>query len=160
MAKTSQEICDALKNSFGDKVIDLTEATGVDPFIRIEADAVADVCTFLRDDEDLAFESLSCLSGVDYPEHLTVVYHLFSTAHRHSIVIKTEMGREDPHVPTVEGVWKVANWHERETYDMYGIIFDGHSDLVRILCPDDWEGWPLRKDYKVQEYYRGVRVEV
>ena len=160
MAKTPQEIHDSLKAKFGDKVIDLTETSGVDPYIRVHADVVGDLCAFLSDDEEMAFESLACLSGVDYPEHLTVVYHLFSTPHLHSIVIKTEVGRDDPHVPTVEGVWKVANWHERETYDMFGIVFDGHSDLVRILCPDDWEGWPLRKDYKVQEYYRGIRVEV
>ena len=83
-----------------------------------------------------------------------------SCGHRHKVVVKAEMGREDPHVPTVEHVWRVANWHERETYDMFGIVFDGHSDFCRILCPDDWEGFPLRKDYKVQEYYRGIKVEV
>lgn len=160
MARTPQEILDALKERFGEKVLDLTEEPTVDAYIRVEADVVGDLCLFLRDDEAMAFESLACLSGVDYDDHLTVVYHLFSTSHKHSIVIKTEVGREDPHVPTVEHVWKVANWHERETYDMFGIVFDGHSDLVRILCPEDWEGWPLRKDYKVQEYYRGIRVEV
>ena len=155
---TIQEIFDKLKEKFGDQVIDLTE--NVDPFIRVKAEAIAEIGTFLRDDEEMRFESVMCLSGVDYPEHLTVVYHLFSTPHRHRVVLKVEVEREDPHVPTVENVWHVANWHERETYDMYGIVFDGHSDLRRILCPDDWEGFPLRKDYQVQEYYRGIRVEV
>lgn len=155
---TIQEIFDKLKENFGDQVIDLTE--NVDPFIRVKAEAIFDIGTFLRDDEEMRFESVMCLSGVDYPEHLTVVYHLFSTSHRHRVVLKVEVEREDPHVPTVENVWHVANWHERETYDMYGIVFDGHSDLRRILCPDDWEGFPLRKDYQVQEYYRGIRVEV
>lgn len=155
---TPQEIFDRLKATFGDRVLDLTE--NVDPFIRVNAGAIADIGLYLRDDETMRFESLMCLSGVDYPEHLTVVYHLFSTTLGHKITLKTEVGRDDPHVPTVEGVWRVANWHERETFDMFGIIFDGHSDLRRILCPDDWEGWPLRKDYEVQEYYRGIKVEV
>lgn len=155
---TPQEIFDRLKEKFGNRVLDLTE--NVDPFIRVSADAIAEIGLFLRDDEAMGFESLMCLSGVDYPEHLSLVYHLFSSAHRHKITLKTDLGREDPGLPTVEGVWRVANWHERETYDMFGIVFEGHSDLRRILCPDDWEGWPLRKDYEVQEYYRGIRVEV
>lgn len=155
---TPQEIFDRLKEKFGNRVLDLTE--NVDPFIRVSADAIADIGLYLRDDEAMGFESLMCLSGVDYPEHLSLVYHLFSSAHRHKITLKTDLGREDPSLPTVEGVWRVANWHERETYDMFGIVFEGHSDLRRILCPDDWEGWPLRKDYEVQEYYRGIRVEV
>mgnify|MGYP002725776908 CR=1 FL=1 len=155
---TTQEIYDRLQATFGDRVIDLTE--NVDPFIRVKPEAVAEIAAHLAADEAMAFESLMCLSGVDYEDHFTVVYHLFSTRHKHTVVLKTEVGREDPHVPTVEGVWRVANWHEREAYDMFGIVFDGHSDLRRILCPDDWEGYPLRKDYKVQEYYRGIKVEV
>jgi NADH-quinone oxidoreductase subunit C len=155
---TPQEIFDRLKATFGDRVLDLTE--NVDPFIRVNAGAIAEIGLYLRDDEAMRFESLMCLSGVDYPQHLTVVYHLFSTPLGHKITLKTAVGRDDPRLPSVEGVWRVANWHERETYDMFGIVFDGHSDLRRILCPDDWEGWPLRKDYEVQEYYRGIRVEV
>jgi NADH-quinone oxidoreductase subunit C len=155
---TPQEIYDRLKAKFADRVLDLTQ--NVDPFIRVRADAIAEIGLYLRDDEAMGFESLMCLSGVDYPEHLTLVYHLFSTSCRHKITLKADVGRDGPRVPTVEGIWRVANWHERETYDMFGIVFDGHSDLRRILCPDDWEGWPLRKDYQVQEYYRGIRVEV
>ena len=155
-----QEIFDKLREKFGDRAIDLIETENVDPSIRVKAKAIAEIGAFLHDDGEMKFESLMCLSGVDYPEHLTVVYHLFSTPHRHRIVLKVEVEREDPHVPTVETIWRVANWHERETYDMYGVVFDGHSDLRRILCPDDWEGFPLRKDYQVQEYYRGIKVEV
>lgn len=155
---TPQEIFDALQAKFGDAILDLTE--NIDPWIRVKPESIAEVCQFLHDDPSTEFESLMCLSGVDYDDHLSVVYHLGSSSHKHKIAIKVEMGREDPHVPTVESVWRVANWHEREAYDMFGIVFDGHSDLRRILCPDDWEGWPLRKDYQVQEYYRGIRVEV
>ena len=155
---TAQEVFDCLKGRFGDQVLDLTDA--IDPFIRVEAGAIAGVAAYLRGDVAMRFESLMCQSGVDYEDHLSVVYHLFSTPHRHRIVLKVEVGREDPHVPTVEHVWRVANWHEREIYDMFGIAFDGHSDPRRILCPDDWEGFPLRRDYKVPAYYRGIKVEV
>tara|TARA_Y100000588_G_scaffold127149_2_gene139373 strand:+ start:7558 stop:8034 length:477 start_codon:yes stop_codon:yes gene_type:complete len=158
MSMTPQEIFDALKSQFGDVIIDLTE--NVDTWIRVKPGSIADVCVFLHDDEAMKFESLMCLSGVDYEEHLSVVYHLSSSSHRHRITLKVEVPRDDPHVPTVEHLWLVANWHEREAYDMFGIVFDGHSDLRRILCPDDWEGHPLRKDYQVQEFYRGIKVEV
>ena len=157
---TTEEIFGKLQEKFGDRVIDLTDGENLEPFIRIAAEAIGEVALYLRDDEAMGFESLMCLSGVDYPDHLSVVYHLFSTTKRHKVVLKVEVGREDPHVPTVEHVWKVANWHEREAYDMFGIVFDGHSDLTRILCPDDWEGFPLRKDYQVQETYRDMKVEV
>ena len=155
---TPQEIFENLETKFGDQIIDLTE--NVDPWIRVKPEAIADVCQYMLTDSDLDFESLMCLSGVDYEDHMTVVYNLGSYAKKHKITLKVEVGREEPKVPTVEAVWRVANWHEREAYDMYGIVFEGHSDLRRILCPDDWEGWPLRKDYKVQEYYRGMKVEV
>ena len=155
---TPQEIFDNLQVKFGDRIIDFTE--NLDPWLRLKPEAIAGVCQYLRNDPELDFESLMCLSGVDYEDRLTVVYHLGSSEKKHKIVLKVEVGRDDPEVPTVEGVWRVANWHEREAYDMFGIVFKGHSDLRRILCPDDWEGWPLRKDYKVQEYYRGIKVEV
>ncbi len=157
---TTEEIFAELQEQFAGKAIDLTDEENVEPFIRVAGEAIGEVAVYLRDDEAMGFESLMCLSGVDYPDHLTVVYHLFSTAQRHRVVLKVEVGRDDPHVPTVEHVWKVANWHEREAYDMFGIAFDGHSDLTRILCPDDWEGFPLRKDYEVQETYRDMKVEV
>ena len=155
---TAQEIFGKLQEEFGSRVIDLTEAENVQPFIRVAPEAIGEVALWLRDDEAMGFESLMCLSGVDYPDNLTVVYHLFSTPQRHRVVMKVEVDREDPHVPTVEHVWKVANWHEREAYDMFGIVFDGHSDLTRILCPEDWEGFPLRKDYEFPLEYHGIRV--
>ena len=103
-----------------------------------------------------------CLSGVDYKDpkneddRLEVVYHLYSMLKKHKLILKVELSRDDPKVPTVENVWGIANWHEREAYDMYGIQFEGHSDLRRILCPDDWVDYPLRKDYVEPETYRGM----
>lgn len=157
---TPQEIYTNLKNKFGESTLSLEEIVA-DAFIVVAPESIADVAQYLAEDETLAFDSLMCLSGVDLSVKATtfeVVYHLFSMTHRHKIVLKVIVPKENPHVPTVEKVWETANWHERETYDLYGIVFDDHSDLRRILLPDDWEGYPLRKDYKEPEFYRGMRV--
>lgn len=150
----SSAIYEALKARFGDEVLELNGEV-IDPFIKVAPAAIGRVASFLSDDPALAFDSLMCLSSLDYGagQNLGVVYHLHSMTHRHKIVLKVEVPRDAPHVPTVEYVWKTANWHEREAYDMMGILFDGHSDLRRILCVDDWEGYPLRKDYQTQAYY-------
>jgi NADH-quinone oxidoreductase subunit C len=113
------------------------------------------VCRFLRHDPDLAFDFLSDVTGVDrlnLPENsprLEVVYHLYSLRHRRRLRLKVRVD-EGQAVPTVTGVWETANWHEREVHDMFGVPFDGHPDLRRILMPDDWEGHPLLKDYPVE----------
>ena len=157
---TSEDIYTKLKEEFGDSILSLEEVV-LDSFILIAPDAIADIARYLVEDSELAFDSLMCLSGVDLgvkEENLEIVYHLFSMTHRHTVVLKVHLPKEDPHIPSVEDVWKTANWHEREAYDLYGITFEGHSDLRRILMPDDWEGHPLRKDYKDPEFYRGMRV--
>jgi NADH-quinone oxidoreductase subunit C len=120
-----------------------------DHTLYVPSARLVDVCAFLRDDPGLAFALLSWVGGVDRlpsEPRFEVVYHLLSIAHVTRLALKVQLHESDPHVPTVCGVWPTANWHERETYDFYGIIFDGHPDLTRILLPDDWEGWPLRKD--------------
>lgn len=162
--KTAPEILQVLQEKFPDK-IKKSEMGVIDPFAVVQADAIAEVCSFLKNDKGLEFDTLACLSGVDYkglkvePERLEVVYHLFSMQHRHKFVLKVELPRESPRVSTVETLWAIANWHEREAYDMFGIHFEGHSDLRRILCPDDWEGYPLRKDYEQPDTYRGMPVK-
>ena len=159
--KQASEIIQTLQEQFPDQVVKSSQEC-LQPFVVVAPDAVAEICAFLKNDPDLAFDTLMCLSGVDYknskkePERFEVVYHLFSMRHRHKIVLKAELSREDPALPTVEAVWAIANWHEREAYDMYGIHFDGHGDLRRILCPDDWVDYPLRKDYVQPETYRGM----
>ncbi len=120
-----------------------------------------EVARYLRDDPDLRFESLMCLSGVDYGKELGVVYNIHSIPHRHRFCLKVLLereGDEQPRVPTVVSVWAGANWHEREAYDMVGIVFDGHPDLRRILLPDDWDGFPLRKDYKFPREWHGIPI--
>jgi NADH-quinone oxidoreductase subunit C len=101
---------------------------------------------------------LELLGGVDYKDRIEVVYVMTSLKHGHRYLLKCRLPRENPTIRTVESVWAAANWHEREAYDMFGIAFEGHSDLRRILCPDDWEGYPLRKDYKFPTRYRDMPV--
>jgi NADH-quinone oxidoreductase subunit C len=129
-----------------------------DPWVAVQPAAILDVCRFLHDTPDLAFDCLSNQSGVDYKAKgvIEVVYHLFSFRHRHWIVLKVDVPRDDAVLPSVEGVWKAANWQEREIYDLLGVTFEGHPDLRRLLMPEDWIGHPLRKDFVEPEEYHGI----
>jgi len=155
---TAQEIHDLLKAQFGDAVTAAKLENVPDPFAVVAADRIRDIALFCRDDERLRFDYLMCLSGVDYKGKFGVTYHLHSLTHRHKFVLKVETPADAPNVPSVESVWRTADWHEREAFDLYGIVFTGHPDLRRILLPYDWEGHPLRKDYQVPEFYNGMRV--
>jgi NADH-quinone oxidoreductase subunit C len=146
------EVVDALMNAYPDfdlaiskVVVDRGELT-----LYVERDHVRELAKVLRDDPALRFELCSSVSGVDYlgTEHrLHSVYHLTSMTYRRRIRLEAAVSVEDPHVPSVTPVYPTADWQERETYDMYGIVFDGHPGLTRILMPDDWDGFPQRKDY-------------
>jgi NADH-quinone oxidoreductase subunit C len=153
----ASDIAGLLKEQFGDKILDV-KADGHMPYSVVLPEAVLEVCRFMKDDARLRFDHLESLAGVDYKDRIEVVYVAYSMQHGHRYALKCKLGREEPKVPTVESVWGVANWHEREAYDMLGVVFVGHSDLRRILCPDDWEGWPLRKDYKAPKTYRDMPV--
>ena len=115
--------------------------------------------TELHTNDTCFFDQLSCITGIDTGTSMEVIYHLYSIPFNQSLALKVILPRDNPSVPTLCSVWKTANWLERETYDMYGIIFEQHPDLRRILMPADWEGFPLRKDYKEQERYRDVQVK-
>jgi NADH-quinone oxidoreductase subunit C len=156
---TPEDIYHRLQEQFGAQILECN-SEAVDPYIRVAASAMHDVGTYMRYDPDLQFDALMCLSGVDYgPEkNLGVVYNLFSTTKRHKMTLKVEVSRHGGVLPTVCDLWRTAEWHEREAYDLYGMRFDQHPDLRRILLPDDWEGHPLLKDYQVQEFYHGIRV--
>lgn len=157
----AEEIYKTLSDKFGESIIGYDTELAGDPSIQIAPTVIVEVCQFLAETDTLAFDSLMCLSGVDLgvkEEVLSVVYHLYAMQHRHSVVLKTSVPKTDAHLPTVSHIWKTADWHERETYDLYGILFEGHTDLRRILLPDDWEGFPLRKDYQEPDFYRGMRV--
>lgn len=102
----------------------------------------------LRNDESLEFDFLFCLTGIDWPDYMSVVYHLNSTTHGHNLVVKAKIDdREKPQIETVCDIWRTAEFHEREVFDLFGITFLNHPDLRRIFLTDDWVGFPLRKDY-------------
>ncbi len=151
-----------LAGQFGDR-IPAFQAEALQPWAVVAAEAIGEVAAFCKLEPDLAFDNLMCLSAVDYnketPPRMEIVYHLFSYKHRHAFVLKVMLPRENPALPTVEGVWGVANWHEREAFDLFGIVFEGHSDMRRILLPDDWEGHPLRKDWVDPDFYNGMHVK-
>lgn len=158
---TPEAIYEKLKENFGDDIIDF-DGEALDPYVKVAPARIFEIATFLRQTPELDFSALMCLSGMDYgvdtEPSLGVVYNLHSIKHGHKLTLRVELPRENPRLPSVETVWRTADWHEREAFDLLGIVFEGHRDLRRILCPDDWEGYPLRKDYVVQEYYHGVRV--
>jgi NADH-quinone oxidoreductase subunit C len=161
------QIKSLLIDKFGQGVIVGEETTGLQPALLIDPDRIADVCLELRDNPQTYFDFLSCLSGVDYgveAGRFGVVYHLASIPFQTQLTLKIskENGRdlEDlPSFPTISSVYRSADWHEREAFDMEGIFFEGHPDLRRILLPDDWDGYPLRKDYKTAEYYKGIKID-
>lgn len=160
MSSSASDIHQHLEKKFPGK-IERVELEAKDPFIIVEPAAIQEIGGWLRDEKELAFETLHCLSVVDYPKDgkMEVVYHLYSMKHRHWIVLKVELPREAPKVPTVEVLWPTANWHEREAYDLYGVRFEGHSDPRRIFLPDDWSGHPLRKDWEWPEKWHGIPVK-
>ena len=156
----------AIHETLAAKFADRITGTGLEatsPFVVVATDAIAEVAAFCKASPELAFDNLMCLSAVDYPKEtpprMEVVYHLHSYKHLHTFALKVHVPREGPAVPTVEKTWGVANWHEREAWDLFGIAFTGHSDLRRILLPDDWVGHPLRKDWEDPEYYNGMHVK-
>ena len=154
---TPVEVYQKVKERFGEAIESFNEKA-LDPYIVVKPDAVVEVCRFLKEDPSLAFDCLSNMSGVDFIKEgkLQVVSHLYSYPHRHSCVVKVDVPRENPTMPSLEGIWKAANWQEREIYDLVGVIFAGHSDLRRILMPEDWVGHPLRKDFVEPEEYHGI----
>lgn len=174
---TAAETTALLESQFG-PAITAKNAEALDPFVAVDPARLVEVCTFLRDDPRLKFEMLNDVSGVDYLEpdakkaakagfepHVEVVYHLSSFSfpgRRFTLKVvlprwKGDVAGELPEVPTLCGVWKTADWQEREVYDLVGVRFLGHPNLVRILLNDDWVGHPLRKDYEFPLEYHGIR---
>lgn len=162
-----EEIKALLAAKFGNGVIAGEETGGLQPALLIAPERIAEVCLELRDNPATYFDFLSCLSGVDYGVEsgkFGVVYHLASIPYQTQLVLKVskENDRDEnnlPSFPSVSSVYRTADWHEREAYDMIGIFFEGHPDLRRLLLPDDWEGYPLRKDYVEAEYYKGIKIK-
>jgi NADH-quinone oxidoreductase subunit C len=152
-----QEIAALLTEKFGAVILE-SNMESLNPWSVVDSASLLEVCKFVRFTESLCLDHLELLGGVDYKDRIEVVYVMTSMKHQHRYTLKCRLPRETPRVHTVESIWRVANWHERETYDMLGVVFEGHSDMRRILCPDDWEGYPLRRDYKPPKIYREMPV--
>lgn len=142
----SERVEHLLLGQFPEAILESREISQVSSH-TIKTNEIVYICRFLRDHPELDFDYLMSLTAVDWPERLEVVYHLYSIAYRHYVTLRVNLDKEDPVVPSVTGVWRAADWQEREVYDMFGIEFEGHPDLRRILLEPDWQGFPLRKDY-------------
>ncbi|HET9431262.1 MAG TPA: NADH-quinone oxidoreductase subunit C [Chitinophagaceae bacterium] len=117
--------------------------------INVESTDWLDFARLLRYDDDLKFDYLFCLTCIDWKTHLTMVYHLESTSYRHTIVVKSKLNRADPNIESVAGIWRTAEFHEREVFEMFGVKFLHHPDLRLLILPDGWEGkFPMRKDFE------------
>ena len=154
---TPQQIATTLQDRFKDKITGSLPADR-HPRVHLDARDWREIAEFVFTDPSLKLDWLQNLSGVDYAadNKMCVVYDLWSFEHRHSFAFKVYTPRDMPSVPSVVDLWPAADWHEREAFDMFGIDFPGHPDLRRILCADDWEGFPLRKDYVFPREYHGI----
>jgi NADH-quinone oxidoreductase subunit C len=148
-------IYELLKQRCGDRVLEISDRK-FDPFAVIDPGAIVEAGRFLYENPETAMDCLNNETGVDYKDRIEVVYHLFSYRYRHGCVLKVKLPRENPAVATVEDIWRAANWMEREIFDLLGVTFEGHSDLRRILMPEDWPGYPLRKDFVEPREYHGI----
>ncbi|HEV7746922.1 MAG TPA: NADH-quinone oxidoreductase subunit C [Pyrinomonadaceae bacterium] len=152
---TPSQLVAALQREHNDWIVRIIEAhsevTAIVPALHI-----VDVCAALKADPEAKFDFLADLCGVDRgveeEPRFEVNYHLFSTTKHHRLRLKVLLEETHARVPTVTGVWRTANWHERETFDLFGVVFEGHPDLRRILLPDDWQGYSLRKDFPLRGY--------
>jgi len=142
------EISERLRAQFGE---DVTEAVDRHEHaeVRVAPKRYREMVQTLRDDEEFGLDYLDFVSATDYPERgeLEVVVHLYSTAHNHHVRLKVSIPRDDPRCPTISDLYPGASWHERETWELFGIVFEGHPHLVKLVLPEPFEGYPLRKDF-------------
>ena len=146
---TPIEFVEILRTENAEWIVEVIEAFG-EVTVFVPREAILEACYFLRDDHgfDMLADLCGCDRGPEEDPRFEVNYHLFSTTHYQRIRLKVLLSEDDPKVDSVTDVWRTADWHERETYDLVGIIFEGHPDLRRILLPSDFDGHALRKDYR------------
>jgi len=156
---TPSEIIDRLQR-FEDVIVE-TVSDGLHPHVRVRREDVTRVCNFLKTDPDLRFDLLRCITAVDWPEKngIELSYDIMSIQFGHAFAVKVDLDRSQPEIETVWPIWPAAEWHEREAYDLMGVVFTNHPDPRRILMPDDWNGYPLRKDYQDPTEYHGLKIE-
>ncbi|MBM4387268.1 MAG: NADH-quinone oxidoreductase subunit C [Deltaproteobacteria bacterium] len=153
-----ETIAENLKEKFGEQALSVNPAAK-ENYIVIQPQSLKQAMSYLRN--DLKFDFLMSLTAVDLKGleesgNFRMVYHLYSYENRSAAVLKTELPRDNPEIETVSDIWATANWHEREVFDLFGIRFNGHPDLRRIMLPDEWEGHPLRKDFVEKEGTFGI----
>jgi len=154
---TNQKIASIIDGEFPGSVV--AQEGELEECIYIQSKFWEKVASFLRNNAVLDFDSLQCVTGMDMGEGiLEVRYNFHSMKLRHSIEIRISTPIENPHIYSIEQIWRIGDWFEREVYDMFGILFTGHRNLKRMLLPDDWEGFPLRKDYETPQSYHGIAV--
>jgi len=154
------DIINTINTSFREGLLPTGEDVPSD-FIQVSQEDWAELALFLKEHDNLKFDSLMCVTGVDEgveEQNLGIVYNLHSMTCGHKLEVRIFVPKTKPVVPSVEQIWRIADWFEREIYDMFGITFEGHRDLRRILLPEDWEGYPLRKDYIFPESWHGIKV--
>lgn len=161
-----EKLIQEIKDTFGEASVVGSDNSGLQPSISIDAADLRAVCAWLRDHPSYYFDFLANITAVDYyPEdRFAVVYHLASIPFQQQLTLRVEIVHDRslehlPEVPSVASIWRTADWHEREAFDLMGIFFTGHPDLRRILLPDDWKGFPLRKDYQDPEEYHGIPIK-
>ena len=158
------ELKNILSTAFPNVELQFVQEDFLQPIVVVPSKHLVEICTFLKNDPRLFFDFLSCISSIDYgveKNTMAVSYNLASIPFNTQVCLRVELDRskiDELQVPTVSELWRTADWHEREAFDMMGIRFSKHPDLRRILCPDDWEGYPLRKDYVAAELYKGLKI--
>jgi NADH-quinone oxidoreductase subunit C len=146
---TNEELKTKIESDFKEKVLSVAISTQKEVIIVAKPEAYVSLSQELKNEPEYDFQHLSCLTAVDYIKEnkITIVNHLWSYKKCHQLTVKLDVDRANPKAPTLENVWKSANWFEREVFDLYGVSFDGHSDLRRIMMPEDYAKYPLRKDF-------------
>lgn len=166
---TFQEIKELIISILGIESIVGENVALAQPQLIIKTEKIAEACEVLLKNEKTYFDFLSCITAIDNGTQagtMDVLYNLYSLPYEHSITLKIVTGRTNepsienlPEIPSISAVYKTALWHEREIYDFFGIHFKNHPDLRRIFLPEDWIGFPLRKDYQQEQYYRGIKID-
>lgn len=161
-----EEIYHILSEIFGKEKVFVFEEKAFQPSIEVSPDSLLQISELLHKDARFYFDFLNCITAVDFGKEenkIQIIYHLTSVYFNQLLVLKCTLPRPElPNIPSIHSlssIWRAADWHEREIYDLMGVHFEGHPDLRRILMPEDWEGYPLRKDYEVQESYHDIKVK-
>lgn len=158
------DIHQAIEAKFGTESATIINPQSLQPILLIPSSHLLEICQFLKDGKDLFFDYLASITAIDNgldKGNIDVLYHLTSIPYQRNCILKVRIPREieKATLPSVSKIWQTANWHEREAFDLVGVVFEGHPDLRRILLPNDWVGHPLRKDYQEEELYHGIKVK-